>query len=68
KQIYRAIQDLGFGAAATPERRATVRESIYDMWKRSREQLLAEFDRDKPTYHHAAYAPTSVAAPKSAVT
>lgn len=58
KQIYRAIHDLGFGASATPERRAAVRESIFDMWKRSREQLLVEFDRDEPTHHHAGYAPT----------
>jgi hypothetical protein len=56
KQIYQEIRDLGFGAGMTPEAGAAAKERIYDMWKASRAQLLAEFDRDRPTYHHADYA------------
>jgi hypothetical protein len=57
KQIYEEVRQLGHGAAATAARRAAARAQIYDMWKRSRAQLLTEFDRDTPTHHHATYAP-----------
>jgi hypothetical protein len=60
KQIYQEILELGFAESATAERRTASREKIYDMWKRSRSQLLAEFDREEPTHHHAAYAPNAL--------
>ena len=56
KQIYQELRDLGFGGDATPAKRTVAREHIYAMWKPSRARLLAEFDRDRPTYHHAEYA------------
>jgi hypothetical protein len=55
KQIHQEIRDLGSGTAETVKARAAAKERIYKMWKASRAQLLAEFDRDKPTYHHAEY-------------
>lgn len=57
KQIYQEIRDLGSGPQATPAARAAARDRIYRMWKANRLQLLAEFDRDLPTHHHAQYAP-----------
>jgi len=65
RQIYQEIRRLGFGSDATPEKRTAARDRIYAMWKSSREQLLAEFDRDAPTHHHAEYA---VAEPKGGAT
>ena len=56
KQIYQEIRDLGSGAQATAEARAAARDRIYRMWKANRVQLLAEFDREQPTHHHAQYA------------
>jgi hypothetical protein len=56
KQIRQLILDLGHGEAATPEKRAAVNLKIYKMWKSSRNQLLAEFDREIPTHQHAEYA------------
>jgi len=56
KQIYQEIRDLGFGEQATSTARATARDRIYRMWKANRFHLLAEFDRDEPTHHHAQYA------------
>jgi hypothetical protein len=56
KQIYQEIRDLGFGEHATPAARAASRDRIYRMWKANRVQLLAEFDRDLPTHHHAEWA------------
>lgn len=56
KQIHHEIRDLGFGATCTAESRGAAKQRIYDMWKSSRTRLLAEFDRDEPTSHHAEYA------------
>lgn len=55
RQIYWEIRDLGYGEPVTEEMRQRARDRIEEMWKRSREQLLAEFDRDVPTSHHAEY-------------
>ena len=55
RQIYFEIQDLGFGGKASRQERLAARERIYKMWKANRAQLLAEFERDKPTHHHADY-------------
>jgi hypothetical protein len=56
KQIYQTIYDLGYGEVVTTERREQAHAEIYGMWRENRSRLLAEFDRDKPTYHHAEYA------------
>jgi hypothetical protein len=56
KQIYQEIRDLGSGSQATSAARAAARDRIYRMWKANRLQLLAEFDRETPTHHHAQYA------------
>ncbi|MGV3708063.1 MAG: hypothetical protein ACO1Q7_04420 [Gemmatimonas sp.] len=55
KQIYQAMKDLGFGEMATAESKARTRAEVFRMWKDSRKQLLAEFDREMPTHHHAQY-------------
>jgi hypothetical protein len=55
RQIYWEIRDLGYGEPVTEAARQHARDRIEEMWKRSREQLLAEFDRDVPTSHHAEY-------------
>lgn len=55
KQIYQAVKDLGFANSATPEAKARTRAEVFRMWKDSRKQLLAEFDREMPTHHHAEY-------------
>ena len=65
KQMYQEMVALGYGRAATIERRQATRARVLDMWKRSRSQLLAEFDRDKPTHHHARFAPTGAGSPVS---
>ena len=60
KQIHGAVRALGFGDAATDERRAAAQEEIYAMWKRVRERFVAELEVEPPTHHHhAAYAPTA---------
>jgi hypothetical protein len=56
REVYKEIGKLGFGADATPARRAAVREEVYRLWKVSRSQMLAEFDRDEPTHHYMWYA------------
>lgn len=56
KQIYQTIHNLGYGDRASAERREKAGRSIFEMWQANRTRLLAEFDRDKPTYHHAEYA------------
>jgi len=56
KQIYQEIRDLGCAEKATADARAASRDRIYRMWKANRVHLLAEFDRDEPTHHHAQYA------------
>ncbi len=56
RQIYWEIRNLGYGEQVTEEMRQRARDQIENMWKRSREELLAEFDRDVPTSHHAGYA------------
>jgi hypothetical protein len=56
KQIYQQMIELEYGPDITPERRHEARRAIYAMWKPSRDRLLAEFDRDTPTFHHAEYA------------
>jgi hypothetical protein len=58
KQIHAVIRELGFGEAATPERRDEAQDEMYGMWKRVRERFVAELDVELPTHHHAAYAPT----------
>ncbi len=55
RQIFWEIRDLGYGEAVTSEMRQQARDRIEEMWRRSREQLLAEFDRETPTFHHAQY-------------
>ena len=55
RQIYWEIRDLGYGEPVTHKMRQGARDRIEEMWERSRKQLLAEFDRDVPTSHHAEY-------------
>ena len=59
KQIRDVVRELGFGDAATQERRDEAQEVLYDMWRRARAQFLGELEVEVPTYHHAAYAPRS---------
>lgn len=56
KQIHNLVAELGYGTAATVERRAAARRHIDEMWTLVRDQMLLEFDRDVPTFHHAGYA------------
>lgn len=56
KQIHQEIRQLGTGPSQSDVARIAAKKRIYDMWKASRTQLLAEFDRESPTYHHAEYA------------
>ena len=53
KRIYQEIRALGHGGQASEQARLAARARIYEMWKGSRSRLLAEFDRDTPTHHHA---------------
>ena len=55
RQIFWEIRDLGHGAEATPEKRQYARVRLEEMWEGTRNQMLAEFDRDTPTHHHAEY-------------
>lgn len=52
KQIYNEIRELGYGDSVTKDARRQARERISDLWRRNREQFLAEFDRDVPTFHY----------------
>lgn len=56
KQIYKQIKDLGFGDMAKGKDRKKIGSIVSNMWRENRSRLLAEFDRDKPTHHHAEYA------------
>ena len=51
RDIYRKMAALGYGEAATPEKRAETRKAIGEWWKPVRDKLLAEFERDKPAFH-----------------
>ena len=55
KQVYNLVHDLGYGQDNSSATRLIAHTAIYEMWKSSRSQLLAEFDREIPTYHHAQY-------------
>jgi hypothetical protein len=55
KQIHDQVRELGFGARVDTRKRALAGANIDKMWKAVREQLLREFDRDVPTYHHSWY-------------
>ncbi|MBJ2157052.1 hypothetical protein [Variovorax sp. IB41] len=57
KQIHQEIRELTCSNLTDSAKlRSNAKKRIYDMWKASRSRLLAEFDRDKPTHHHAEYA------------
>jgi hypothetical protein len=59
KQIHEAIRTLGFGDAATEDKRDATQAEMYQMWRQARERFLAELELEVPTHHHAAYAPSS---------
>jgi hypothetical protein len=55
RQIFWEVKDLGFGEAVTIEMQQYARDRIEQMWKGCKKQMLAEFDRDLPTYHQVEY-------------
>jgi hypothetical protein len=55
RQIYWEIRDLGYGPEVSMAQRQHARERIEEMWYSCREELLREFERAVPTFHHADY-------------
>lgn len=49
RTIYRLVGDLGYGANFNDERAADTRREVIQLWRRLRQPLLAEFDRQKPS-------------------
>lgn len=50
KQIHDVVRSLGFGEAATDERRDEAHEAIFRLWKAARERFLKELDVELPTH------------------
>jgi hypothetical protein len=59
KQIHEVLRKLGCGPSATETKRERARDEILELWKAVRQELLREFDREEPTFHHSHYADTA---------
>lgn len=55
KEIHNDVKKLGYGDNVSQKTRGEVGERINKRWKLVRTELLKEFDRCVPTYHHAWY-------------
>jgi hypothetical protein len=49
RTIYRLVGDLGYGASFKANLAVETRRDVIQLWRRLRQPLLAEFDRQKPS-------------------
>ena len=49
RTIYHLIGDLGYGATFKADQAAATRREVIQLWRRLRQPLLREFDRQKPS-------------------
>ncbi len=57
KQMHTVVNQLGFGATATPSRAHIARDAIAILWRILRSELLKELDRDYPEFPDTPYEP-----------
>lgn len=49
RTIYHLVGDLGYGATFKADQAADTRREVIQLWRRLRQPLLREFDRQKPS-------------------
>ncbi len=50
KEIHKAVSAIGNDDSENPDTMAKLREEIFQNWKKIRDELLKEFDREEPVY------------------